>query len=339
MATATKPRKRREGESVTEPASAPLPNLCGQLRDLQRHRRFYVKTLIMFENRLKAFVASELGYHAGLSEKERKAYFELAGRLIKEITKGKAGEIYVEDERKSAGEGCGEIETKSAGNGKKPRWQPARDAALVRTVVTPAVLHGRAGMQGYVTLRKNLETEMEGLAQQLPVADWVEHQDRRGFSFLSLAVLVGEIGNLSDYANPGKVWKRMGCAPFSRQSDPTDVRMPSSWRAKGGLSKEEWETVGYCPRRRAIVYVIGENLTKQNQLGKKDEPGHWRGPYRLRYDNVRAVEETKHPDWSKGQRHAHAMLLASKELLRDLWVEWNTKVEGRKPVKRRGAWS
>lgn len=333
MATATKPRKRRDSQIATEGDPAPLPSLCNQLRDLQRHRRFYVKTLIMFENRLKAFVASELGYHAGLSERERKSYFELAGKLIKEIVKGDAGEGRVETEVSCAGESL------QSTNGKKPRWQPARDAALVRTVVTPAVLHGRAGMQGYVTLRKNLETEMEGLAKQLPVADWVEHQDRRGFSFLSLAVLVGEIGNLSDYANPGKVWRRMGCAPFSRQSDPTDVRMPSSWRAKGGLSKEEWETVGYCPRRRAIVYVIGENLTKQNQLGKKDEPGHWRGPYRLRYDNVRAVEETKHPDWSKGQRHAHAMLLASKELLRDLWVEWNTKVEGRKPVKRRGAWS
>lgn len=107
------------------------------------------------------------------------------------------------------------------------------------------------------------EEEMLWLVGKLPVAAWVKQPTQRGFGLLSLAIVVGECGDLSNYANPAKLWKRLGCAPISSNGT---TAMGATWRRgkEGKLSKLEWEAAGYCPRRRSIMYVIGENLMKQN---------------------------------------------------------------------------
>jgi hypothetical protein len=122
----------------------------------------------------------------------------------------------------------------------------------------------------------------------------------------SLGTIIGETGDLSLYANPAKVWKRLGLAPFNG-------KMPSTWRSgkEGKLSSEEWSAIGYSPRRRSVMYVIGESLVKQND-----------GDYRKRYDEAKAAIAAAHPDYSKGRCHNHGMLLCVKRLVRDLWKQW-----------------
>src|SRR5678815_4550370 len=71
-------------------------------------------------------------------------------------------------------------------------------------------------------LCKNLEIQMEEFATQLPIAEWVSHRNQTGFGMIGLAKVVGECGNISNYANPGKVWRRMGCAPW--RYDGPDVK-------------------------------------------------------------------------------------------------------------------
>lgn len=169
-------------------------------------------------------------------------------------------------------------------------------------------------MLGVTALKKSikrLEKEMEKAVKQLPIHEWALLPEQRGFGLVSLAVVIGEAGDLSSYANPGKLWKRLGCAPYESQGK---TLMGSTWRGgkEGKLTAMEWEDYGYNPRRRSIAYVIGENLVKQN----KDI-------YRHRYDTVKAKALEEREDWTKLRCHRHAMLLSTKLLLKNLWIEWN----------------
>jgi len=117
--------------------------------------------------------------------------------------------------------------------------------------------------------KKGYEKEMRKLAKQLPLASWVEKPEQRGFGILFLAIVIGETGDLSNYANPGKVWARLGCAPFTKNGV---TRMGSTWRSRGSgkhgdkLHASDWEEFGYSPRRRSIAFLIGEGIVKQNWI-------------------------------------------------------------------------
>lgn len=76
-------------------------------------------------------------------------------------------------------------------------------------------------------------------AEQLPV--WESFGEAiRGFGPASLAVIVGEAGDLSIYSNPAKLWKRMGVGIVG------DIR-------QGGLaknaSKDDWIAHGYSRQK------------------------------------------------------------------------------------------
>lgn len=180
--------------------------------------------------------------------------------------------------------------------------------------LAPLVKAHMEGIAPLVSLQRTIEKSMLANAKKLPVHAWVEHIDRRGFGVLSLAIVVGEAGNLSNYANPGKVWKRFGCAPHEFGGKNF---MGATWKSgkDGKLPGEEWEKFGYSPRRRSIAYLIGEGLIKQNASG----------PYRARYDFTKDLFQKSHPDYPKQRCHRHGMLLATKMLLRDLWIEWHQK--------------
>ena len=85
---------------------------------------------------------------------------------------------------------------------------------------------------------------------------------------------------------------------------------------------------GYSPRRRSIAYLIGEGLVKQNFVsggqgdGRLESESGSAGPYRSRYDQKKAEFAEKHPDYKPLRCHLHGMLLATKLLLKNLWIEW-----------------
>src|SRR5579859_4182360 len=60
--------------------------------------------------------------------------------------------------------------------------------------------------------RKRWEKNLSVLAKTLEVWPWA--QGVRGVGPLSLGQIVAETGDLGLYANPAKVWKRMGLAVF-----------------------------------------------------------------------------------------------------------------------------
>lgn len=168
------------------------------------------------------------------------------------------------------------------------------------------------GIDEFNRMVLEIEKQMKVQVRQLPVAAWVAEPGQRGFGLLFLAIIIGETGDLANYANPGKLWKRMGCAPWTF-GDKT--RMGATWKSgkEGKLPAEEWESFGYSPRRRSISYLIGEGIVKQNGEGS----------YRHRYDETKALCAQGHPDYKPMRCHLHGMLLATKLLLKNLWIQWN----------------
>lgn len=168
--------------------------------------------------------------------------------------------------------------------------------------------------------RLKIERQLTKLAKQLPVWPWVE--SIHGFGALGLAQIVGEAGDLSNYANPAKVWKRMGLAVIGGIAQQ---------RVSGAAALDH----GYVAHRRAIMFCIGDSLLK-----KQNE---YRELYLLRkeYEVAKANEagllirgkKIGDPPRSdpNGVRtilciHRRAQRYAEKRLLRDLWRVWRDAV-------------
>jgi hypothetical protein len=156
--------------------------------------------------------------------------------------------------------------------------------------------------------REAAEKRLAKAAKQLPAFAWVEAT--RGISAVSFGQIIGECGDLSNYANPAKVWKRMGLAVFDgeRQRRVADAELAVKY--------------GYSPRRRSIMYVVGENLIRANNPD-----------YRAIYDARKAYEIERAPDMKPAHSHNRAKRYIEKRLLRDLWRAWRaaTKPEATFP--------
>ena len=310
--------------SVKDDGPDDLAAACAEIQAMQRRRVQLLQSRIMLGNRLRATVARYLGYHAGLAEADRERTYVEAEAVIARV---------------------------AATSPDAPCDEPC--AQLIRASLL--------GVDAFDVEKANVERPMVKLARTLPAHKWVKHPDQNGFGELSLAIVVGECGDLRNYANPAKVWRRMGCAPWSFDGQ---TLMGATWKGgrEGKLPAAEWESFGYAPRRRSIAYLIGEGIVKQNFVRQPgdgeaavdtDTAGAAPGPYRRRYDAVKAACEATRPDWTacecggsglgpKGKKcpgcsgrgkkmlrcHRHAMLLATKMLLRDLWNAWHGKPAG-----------
>lgn len=144
------------------------------------------------------------------------------------------------------------------------------------------------------TARKAREKEMTKLATALPHYDWV--QGVRGFGPLSYGQLLAETGALTNYENPAKVWKRMGLAVIDGERQR---------KIAGDKALEH----GYSPRRRSIVWNIGDCIIKAGSP-----------QYRPIYDHQKEIELARCE--TKGHAHNRAKRYMEKRVLRDLWEEW-----------------
>lgn len=204
-----------------------------------------------------------------------------------------------------------------------------------------------------------LVKSMKALAMKLPV--WESFGKAvKGFGEKSLAVIVGEAGDLSNYPKkPGgcgksALWKRLGLAVLD------GVR-------QGGLAKgssaQAWIAHGYNRKRRAQIWVIGDTMLKaqirqllspeqvagiaplQEELDALDKSAKTRigvlkkqiekikkdgdtgerialGKYGEKYLRRKAYEFARDPEITKAHAHASAKRYMEKKLIRDLWAAW-----------------
>lgn len=352
--TANAQEERQSGADRRGVTEAAVDALCRSLQSLERQRRFSLKQCIRGENAITAFVAwNACGFHTGIpTEAEREKLWKQAGELIKWIDSGEPTIDFeegsaTEDEvsTDSDGDSVAAVDTEDhlavaddSGDDSRVVTDPARIAGVVRISQI-----SRKAWAGY---ERGLMDEMVRLAGQLPVAPWLSEPETRGISLGMLATIVGESGNLSNYPNPAKLWKRLFGAPIEKNGK---TMMPSRWRLEKGLSSEEWEEAGYSPQRHATMQQMKENIVRQNLLTDKEtKEVTWVGPYRKRYDEAKQRTRETHPEWwscgkcdgtgkvgrkkcqnCKGtgevslHPHRHAQLLAAKRFVRDLWNRWH----------------
>lgn len=162
---------------------------------------------------------------------------------------------------------------------------------------------------------------MERAAKTLPIYPWVEAI--RGAGALGLATIIAECGDLSNYATPAKLWKRLGYAPYDGHAGSTWKRQ--TWRPRT-LTAEEWTENPFSGERYALMAQIVLWLVNAQWIGaKKSETGEGKpnGPYGEVYARRRAHTQTSHPDWSDGHRRKDALRITMKRFLLDLWTEWH----------------
>jgi hypothetical protein len=185
----------------------------------------------------------------------------------------------------------------------------------------PMAFHALAVSAPFIEARKLLEAQrkqteklMEKAAKRLPVAGWIE--STRGIGIGSLAAIIGEAGNLSNYSNPAKLWKRLGLAVID------GVRQQ---RRSGAEALEH----GYSPSRRSVVWSIGDSMfraggyyadlcreRKAYEITKAEAEGLTVVPAA----KVPAKEKEKYR--SQGHIHNRAKRWMEKRLIRDLWRAW-----------------
>jgi hypothetical protein len=189
--------------------------------------------------------------------------------------------------------------------------------------IVELVLTVDKGRQPFDELRAGCEKRMEELAAALPVADWIE--SIRGAGLLGLATIIAETGDLSNYSNPAKVWKRLGFAPFDGYAGSTWKR--ETWRPRK-LTAEEWIANPFSGQRYALMHQIAIWLVNAQWISAKKagaDEGKPNGPYGEVYAARRAHTAKTHPDWSKGHSRMDGVRVAMKAFLKDLHVEWRKR--------------
>jgi Transposase IS116/IS110/IS902 family len=171
--------------------------------------------------------------------------------------------------------------------------------------------------------RARHEHEMETLARTLPVAPWVETVP--GLGYLGLATIIAETGDLSNYPNIAKVWKRLGYAPYHGHAGSTWKR--PSWRnGDAALTADEWIENPFSGKRYALMHVISIWLKNKQWIGAAktdDGVGKPNGKFGAIYATRRARTAATHPDWTKQHGHMDALRIMMKAVLKDLWLQWN----------------
>lgn len=185
----------------------------------------------------------------------------------------------------------------------------------------PIIEAAQMAVEPFEKIEHDCLKSMTKLAKALPV--WIEWGEGiKGFGAASLARIVGEAGDLSIYPKKGHLWKRMGLAVI----DGTAQGRPPK-----GATAADWIERGYNPKRRSIMFQIGDPLIKCH--------GPYRDVYleRKAYERARAemiglqvVPSAKIPRkdadayMSYGHVHNRAQRYMEKRLLRDLHREWRT---------------
>lgn len=259
------------------------------IRSAHRERMFAMEQRKRADLALGSFLRSGLGWRRDGDPKENKEIAALATDLIK----------------------CGEKLFK----GKEHPLSDSLPWVKYGSMITASIM-ARAPFDG---IESDQTKNMERLAMQLPV--WAAFgKNVRGFGARSLAVIVGEAGDLSAYPKKGHLWKRMGVAVME------GVR-------QGGLSKsagaEAWIAHGYNRKRRSQMFIIGDVLVKVG--------AHYRQVYldRKAFEQARAIAAglivapaAKIPAKRKseficdGHIHRRAQRYMEKKLLRDLRQAW-----------------
>lgn len=274
-----------------------LPDLCASIRYHHRQRVYAMEQRKRADLALGSFLRLMMGWSPVLDDMERASIRRRAADIMD----------------------IGERAAKEAA-------KPEDKRMLVGGVSHPDFREWRHLIEASIAARAPFDTveaaalkEMRRLAASLPV--WTEFAEPiPGVGETSLAIIVAEAGDLSNYPSKGHLWKRMGLAVIDGR--------PQGRPGKGATA-QDWIDEKYSPLRRSRMWTIGDALIKAQ------------GPYREVYlarklyerERAEAAGLTVAPSGkipakraaefiSDGHIHRRAQRYMEKRLLRDLWQAW-----------------
>lgn len=312
--------------TVAHPRSADA-QIVAEIADMQKIRRFCIKSQSRCDRSMEALIATRLGYRGkDTPEKERAAIFKLCSQIrghvektVATAIKAAAKESALEQKRdRTTNAAKFNIEPSGSVNISaiiQKAWMSAIDDLGPDVEAARSVAHliplSASSREVWDKQRKETEAKMELYARQLPVAAWA--QSIRGFGLLNLAIVCGEAGEpLCDYRSIAGLWKRCGLAVINGERQRQKI---------GEAGKEQ----KYNPKRRAEIYVVGSVSVFLAQ-----KPGmRYRDIYDARrcrtQPYIEATEDLdyKHPGkWTSTRCHNDARRIMTKALLEDLYKEW-----------------
>lgn len=201
------------------------------------------------------------------------------------------------------------------------RWLEPQRALVAATLL---------GRRAFDAIEAEAKRRMETLAASLPVAAWAS--DIHGLGMCGLAQIVAEAGNLSNYAGPAKLWKRMGVAV--RPDGRRQGSLPK------GAPKADWAGEKYNPARRAVLQQIGKNGIVMQTASPYRPVYEARKAYERELAEAAGMRILPAEQWKRlpeAERERaislkriddRARRYAEKRLLRDLWRAWRAEARG-----------
>jgi len=121
------------------------------------------------------------------------------------------------------------------------------------------------------------DKEFTAISKNLPkpVVDW--WMSVFGLNIVGLCLILAETGNLSKYANPAKVFKRLCCG-----------NLPDGTRQHKTTDKDLAILMGYSPERRSVSWLV-TNMLLMKKGYNKDKTRF--NPYFQVYEDRKAYEE------------------------------------------------
>ena len=159
----------------------------------------------------------------------------------------------------------------------------------------PSTLDLAEGLMVLEEKRKAAKKELEKLAKGYPM--WEQVRSIRGLGAASFVQIVGELRGFLRFPTVAKVWKWMG------------LGVGPEGKPQRRVAGQDILIEGFCPRRRALMHVVGTNLIKA-----KNEY------YGAIYRDRKAYEQEKAPELKLIHHHKRAMRYMEKRLLKDLWT-------------------
>jgi len=268
------------------PSHVDLVTLISDITVEHTRRQAAIKAQRRLDQAAGAMIRRLCGWNPELSESERMAINKQADRIFKALEKDKELAL-TEDEQ-------------------------------IARLARPFVFASLQAREPFDLLRKNAEKTMADRGKQLPVWPWLNAI--RGIDIGGLCAIIGEAGDLNNYSNPAKLWKRLGVGVLDgqRQGNPGK-----------NATAEDWIKHGYSPRRRSIMWNVGYALVMVNGDGRYRTDYL---KYKERLTAERSVEwvslsadggvTTEREAWSKGHIARAAQRHMEKLFLRDLWTVW-----------------
>lgn len=325
----------RASRSLDARSALPSSQTINALIELQKQRVFCIKSQSRCDRSCEAFIARALGYSSPREkdkersgEKERKALFARAAAMRKAVEKG--GHMLCENQGHPAPEVDGEgqsasdsqfsaalsVCTPTKKGGQRVIENHDADAPEAGwdalSACTPIITNSAASRYAWDSLRAQTEKEMRRLVKSLPVYAWTK--DVAGFGELGLAIIIGETGDLNNYATKERVWKRLGLAVIEGE------------RQQKRTNTDQAAAHGYTPRRRAEIWTIADSMFKHQWVGaKEDRAAGPSGPYGEVYARRKAHTEGRE-GWTLAHRDNDARRVMTKALLENLWRVWHGNV-------------